>query len=403
MTAWTPENVAAFKEAFSKGGMRAARRVFPDVSEKALYKRGSLLGIQRRPQWTPEEEGTLRKFWRRVGPRTLMEKLPDRPWGGIYSKAIALGLPMGLPQGYVSIAEAARRAGWSAVPFLRELRRAGVRIRRYIGVKAPTAMRMRPHLFVEPDEAEVVAHALANLENVTYGARARGVCAPHLRAWLKAKGHKPPKRERAFWRVESALLNEGAAWLEKAVSMRVAATQLGTQPQHVARCLTDARAAGQPVLTLGVNPTLLHVEDVRPHMEARAARVRARFLAENDAKLAAARADALARRREAKSLWRWGGRAGDMVVLLDAGGFRRRLRLTENDSKAQCSCCLRPVWRPRELVWVSNEKRVCRGCVTRLEKEHGQAGDGDRGAAREAAPRGGGERRAETAAGAAGG
>lgn len=65
----------------------------------------------RRSDWTQAEIATLTREWSEVGHRTLMTKLPGRTWVAISRKATALGLDT-VPQGYVPMAEAARRAGY---------------------------------------------------------------------------------------------------------------------------------------------------------------------------------------------------------------------------------------------------------------------------------------------------
>jgi len=93
---------------------RALKAKLPGRSRHAIKLRAQTIDACAAPKrWTPKEERTLRTLWGDASQRTIMDALPGRTWRAIYHRAIDTGLPTGIPQGYVSITEAARRCGCS--------------------------------------------------------------------------------------------------------------------------------------------------------------------------------------------------------------------------------------------------------------------------------------------------
>lgn len=71
-------------------------------------------------RWSSEEEDRLRRLWGVVNLRTIATRM-QRPPAGVRDKAIQLGLPCGISAGCISLAEAARRAGYYHESFRRAI------------------------------------------------------------------------------------------------------------------------------------------------------------------------------------------------------------------------------------------------------------------------------------------
>lgn len=96
-------------------------------------------------RWTDEERAQLRGLWDRGATReTLCRALPRHPWSGIVHEAERQGLPL-VPPGWVTVAEGARRAGYSAPAWKRLLRQLDVRTRPHPRLKHPAARSPRGH------------------------------------------------------------------------------------------------------------------------------------------------------------------------------------------------------------------------------------------------------------------
>jgi len=156
--------------------------------------------VTARIPWTPQEDKILRIEWGDVSARTLREKLPGRTWAAIKVRAVRLRL--GSPaQGRISLAEAARRAGFSTAFVEQILRARGVRIERHPG-GFHAQNRRCPRYLVDPDDARdaVEAHLAdeAEVESLTSAAERLGVAATTLRtALLRAQALPPGPKGRA--------------------------------------------------------------------------------------------------------------------------------------------------------------------------------------------------------------
>lgn len=136
--------------------------------------------------WSPREDNILRLEWGELSPRVLREKLPGRTWAAIKLRAARLRL--GSPaRGRISVAEAARKAGFARQTMLQILANYGVRIERHPGgIRAQR--RVCPRYLVDPDEAlEAVERHLAverSVECLAHAAVRVGVAAGTLRSLL---------------------------------------------------------------------------------------------------------------------------------------------------------------------------------------------------------------------------
>jgi hypothetical protein len=165
-----------------------------------------------RIEWTREENSILTREWGEVCPRVLMSKLPGRTWTAILIHAKdGLHLPMGVPQGEVSLTEAARRLGFHSAITVRKLaKRHGIAIRLHPR-PASTGVKTCGRRCVEWDAIrDACAEETRHVETVRAAAEARGLSGATLWRWLRDAGVLPPRgegeahRSRGFLRVASA-------------------------------------------------------------------------------------------------------------------------------------------------------------------------------------------------------
>lgn len=156
--------------------------------------------------WPPEETAFLKQEWGALGWRQLRTKLreiflaarPDldpqrirlRSVDAIWQHARRVGLPTGMPQGFVGLAEASRRSGFDIDTIQRICKRRKVAIR-----LQPTA-RTRPgqqsrHRAVEWDVLRDAIERDMARETLPAAARRLGVSGDALRDWLRADGVLP--------------------------------------------------------------------------------------------------------------------------------------------------------------------------------------------------------------------
>lgn len=140
--------------------------------------------------WTDAEDAVLLRDWNDLGARALLRLLPGRAWSAIYEHATReLHLPRGLPQGRVSLKEAARRLGYARVSAVRGLaRRQRVALRR---PPHPTTLapRARPQMNVDWEAIRAAYLREANgTETIAEAARRKGLCDVRLGQWLREAG-----------------------------------------------------------------------------------------------------------------------------------------------------------------------------------------------------------------------
>lgn len=160
-------------------------------------------------RWTARENAILTREWGEVCPRVLLKKLPGRTWIAVLVHAKdALDLEMGVPQGEVTLTEAARRLGfYSAITVRKLAKRHGIAVRLHprplsIGPK------VRPIRCVDWDDIrEASTRETCGTETVRAAARARGMKDVTLWRWLRDAGviaaPVPGEKSRGFLWVSS--------------------------------------------------------------------------------------------------------------------------------------------------------------------------------------------------------
>lgn len=131
-------------------------------------------------RWTDEERQRLAWLWEVRSLRTLAKRL-DRSRAGVAAEAKAIGLRLGRPNGYESVAAAARRCGVSERTLRRIMAWAGITPRLAHRSPALPARRQRVHLALDPSAIDRAMSAWCASETVEGAARARGVSGHGLR------------------------------------------------------------------------------------------------------------------------------------------------------------------------------------------------------------------------------
>jgi len=194
--AWTPDDHAFLAAHYRKRGLAwcAAKLERTPRAVAAMVQKH---GLAKRRRWTAAEDAYLAREWGEVCPRVLRKGLPGRTWTAIVGRAVAaLGLDRGIPQGYVSLHEAAHRLGYTDSAFVQRLAaRHGVAIRLHPRPRDVGAKRS-PRRCVEWDAIrDALTREMSTTESVHAGAAARGVCGVTLWRWLNAAGVLPPRPE----------------------------------------------------------------------------------------------------------------------------------------------------------------------------------------------------------------
>lgn len=142
-------------------------------------------------KWTKEEIALLVREWHDVGCRTMRRKFPHRTWRAISRKAYDLGLPMGIPQGHVSLAEACRILGVSDHFLLTMYSKHSTTGAKpvYPGTSgSPGRVMKTQRRYVDLDEARAVMERYFALESVNGAARRHGIPSVTLLRWVRLAG-----------------------------------------------------------------------------------------------------------------------------------------------------------------------------------------------------------------------
>lgn len=219
---WTSEEDAVLRAHYTRrGGPARCVKMLPGRTMNAVRLRGQKVCPAQRPrtQWTARELQVLRLHWG-AAPRTLRDKLPGRTWAAITNKAADLGLArVAEHEGLVSLAEAARRCGYSYPTLLEILRAEGVEVHRYHGgllAERRCQGRTREHRHaVDPDAArEAVERHLARrarTETVAEAARRYGMSSPGMRHRLLRAGVLTPQDRPSHRRLDVAAVDRAMA------------------------------------------------------------------------------------------------------------------------------------------------------------------------------------------------
>lgn len=196
--------------------MLMAGEAAPDGPRGGRPKRPGKRAARHNHHWTAAEDGILRREWGEVGQRALKAKLRGRSWMAIYKRAEDIGLPGGLPQGYVSLSRAAEILGLcDKNGVLRLAQRQGVITRLHPHPRATRESQRHPWQCVDLDEiTAAMQREVTTTEVVSTAARVRDLYPATLRLWLIADGVLTPSAPggpRLTGRLPSAVIDEVVA------------------------------------------------------------------------------------------------------------------------------------------------------------------------------------------------
>jgi hypothetical protein len=204
---WTAAEDAALREPLEAKelAVRLGR------SEGGVHHRRARLGIVRRRRWTRADIGQLRDLWGEGMSLRRIARHLGRTSATVYIKAQAIGLSLGVPDGFEYLSHAAKRTGYCTSQLWQILRAAGVRPKAAL---ARTVERRAGHRFhfVEPLDVDDAVALWLSTEPVESAAKRLGVSGHRLRGWLRAEGVKDQRRiPRAHWRVPSEVIERVVA------------------------------------------------------------------------------------------------------------------------------------------------------------------------------------------------
>lgn len=165
-----------------------------------------------RPHWKPKDEEVLRFLWET--PATIRELCTHfgRSAQGICRRAVKLGLPPRVPNGFEFLTHAAMRTGFDIKTFRNVLLWARVKIhivRRYKLKRKKVKNRKRKFFhqcYVNPLEVDEAVGRWMNTETPATAAPRFGVDATTLRRWLRNAGIKRKPERHCPWRIDSKII-----------------------------------------------------------------------------------------------------------------------------------------------------------------------------------------------------
>jgi phage antirepressor YoqD-like protein len=206
---WTQEEDQLVRELYQRSPARLARELNRTMT--AIRVRACRLGVVRSGRWSAQEKSTLIEMWHEYTERAIRHALRGRTWRAIRVKARELGLSSGVPQGYVSLCDAAERIGYDIKTLRKILDQSGVRIhRRYTDTRPGKGQRYYRH-YVEIDDAIDAVAKHSEIETVRAAAIARGIHRNKLQSWLIAEGAIEKRQGNRPHRIPSEIIDRVVA------------------------------------------------------------------------------------------------------------------------------------------------------------------------------------------------
>jgi hypothetical protein len=176
---WTPAEDDTLRLSYASGGIKAAQQALPLRSVNGIYHRANeILGPVRRRHWSAQDVTRLRFLWDASHSLPWIAKQLGRTVKTTYQRAQSLGLPLGCPQGYEYLTNAAIRCGYTAGQLRHRLRWAGVPI--HPALSRTARGRKRSHV-VDPQDVDDALERWHSTEPVEAAARRLGVCGETLK------------------------------------------------------------------------------------------------------------------------------------------------------------------------------------------------------------------------------
>lgn len=190
---WTPEEVAVVEAGYGVLDQDKLLAQLPGRTWDSIKLLAKRRGFAKGPKpWSSSEDAVLREFWQLLDPEDLAARLPNRTWASIWKRASALGLQVGIPQGYASPHALALEFGLEVTTLLRVLKAYGVPIRvPYSKFRDDDDPSPRRHRMVDRFLAEGAVKLYVYDWTVPRAASALGVGEQMLRKRLRARGYQP--------------------------------------------------------------------------------------------------------------------------------------------------------------------------------------------------------------------
>lgn len=227
---WTAAEKRRLEDAYTKGGIHAARAALPDRGDSGIYHMAKRLGLKRRRRWTADDDERLRAQWGLEDIYVIARNL-GRTRLTVYWRAYELDLPLGCPEGWEYVSDAAARAGYATATLWRILKFARVRV---LHSYSRNQGRQRGNHIVEPLDVDDAVKAWLETETLTEAARRLGVNPESLHRWCDEAGvilHRDGRIKRSRMRAESSeferAVGEHRRREEQSVSLAQAARELG--------------------------------------------------------------------------------------------------------------------------------------------------------------------------------
>lgn len=207
---WTAAEDELLRSEYPAGGLAAARRALPARSAESIYQRTHRLGLSRRRRWTADDDNRLRKLWNgELSVEEIAQRL-GRTDAATYYRANDLGLPVGCPEGWETVRQAAVRTGYHPDQLRHILRAFQATIRPTLSKPCSRkgAQGRYTWMIVSPREVDAVIAAWHESEPVAAAARRLGVSGEVLTNRLRRLGLEKPSpgtggrpKARRHWRV----------------------------------------------------------------------------------------------------------------------------------------------------------------------------------------------------------
>lgn len=200
--------------AASPGVWKRLEKALPNRSHGAIRAKAAKTLGSIRPHWSPKQDALLKKLWSDCSTRTICRAI-GRTWKAITMRAQKIGLE-GRWQGYVTVAQAAKRLGYHHNTMTRLVEMSGIGV--YSRVSNSDGHKFK-HRVVEWDAIlEYVTEHLAQ-ETPSIASARTGVPASTINQWLTRAGMGAQRRGvqvRLPRKEMDALINKHKAeWLKR--------------------------------------------------------------------------------------------------------------------------------------------------------------------------------------------
>jgi len=222
---WTAEEDDAIRGGFAHGRGRALAAQL-DRTVSSIHHRAQRLGIIANRRWTPAEDTELRNLWYEVSVGEIARRMKRTRAAVVQRAREYLALPLGAPDGFEYVSNAAVRTGFALATLQYILRWAGVKPRP--SMSYDRGAKRHFHIVDPVDVDDAIERWLAT-ESLEAAARRVGWSAETLARRLLASGLDVPPRpkRKRHWRIPTAVIDEVVARRAKVATLSAAAARLG--------------------------------------------------------------------------------------------------------------------------------------------------------------------------------